>query len=48
MSLNYKESCKNAQTKDQTSKDKYGIFTKDYIELLNEAEWRLRRSFHKP
>ena len=44
MSLKLKKVlCKNAPTTDASSKDKDGVFSRDYIEFLNEAGWRLEK-----
>ena len=38
-----KEHCKNAQITNVSSVDKDGVFSKDYIEFLSEAGWRLEK-----
>ena len=38
-----KEFNKNAQINDLTSNNKDRIFSRDYIEFLNEAGWRLEK-----
>ena len=38
-----KEFSKNAQINDMTSNNKDRIFSRDYIEFLNEAGWRLEK-----
>ena len=38
-----KEHCKNAQITNVSSVDKDGVFSRDYIEFLNESGWRLEK-----